>query len=74
MVLNVINKTFAIHISQNKLTAKGELVVKQGKSTVSIKEVREFEYNNEGIEELTKFLGEYKEGNGGDRTLLLLPT
>ncbi|WP_016730040.1 IS110 family RNA-guided transposase [Saccharolobus islandicus] len=63
MALNVINKASAIDISQNKLTvAKGELVVKQGKSAVSIKEVREFEYNNEGIEELIKFLGEYKEG------------
>ncbi|ACP39237.1 conserved hypothetical protein [Sulfolobus islandicus M.14.25] len=63
MALNVINKASAIDISQNKLTvAKGELVVKQGKSTVYIKEVREFEYNNEGIEELIKFLGEYKEG------------
>ncbi|WP_409349273.1 IS110 family RNA-guided transposase [Saccharolobus islandicus] len=49
--------------SQSKITAaKGELVVEQDKSTVYIKEVKEFEYDNEGIEELIKFLGEYKEG------------
>ncbi len=67
MELNVINKAFAIDISQSKITAaKGELVVEQSKSTVYIKEVKEFEYDNEGIEELIKFLGEYKEeGFGG---------
>ncbi len=63
MELNVINKASAIDISQSKITAaKGELVVEQDKSTVYIKEVKEFEYDNEGIEELIKFLGEYKEG------------
>ena len=36
--------------------------MEQGKSEVSIKEVREFKYDNEGIEELVKFLGDYKEG------------
>ena len=63
MELKVINKAFAIEISQSKLTAaKGELVVKQEKSAVYVKEVKEFNHDNEGIEELIKFLGEYKEG------------
>jgi transposase len=63
MELKVTNKAFAIDISQSKLTAaKGELVVKQEKSAVYVKEVKEFNYDNEGIEELIKFLGEYKEG------------
>lgn len=63
MELKVINKAFAIDISQSKITAaKGELVVNQGKSTIYVKEVREFNYDNKGIEELIKFLGEYKEG------------
>ena len=42
--------------------AKGELVVEQEKSAVYVKEVKEFNHDNEGIEELIKFLGEYKEG------------
>ena len=59
MELKVINKAFAIDISQSKLTAaKGELVVEQEKSAVYVKEVKEFNYDNEGIEELIKFLGE----------------
>jgi Transposase and inactivated derivatives len=63
MELKVTNKAFAIDISQNKLTAaKGELVIEQEKSAVYVKEVKEFNYDNEGIEELIKFLGEYKEG------------
>jgi len=63
MELKVTNKAFAIDISQSKLTAaKGELVVEQEKSAVYVKEVKEFNYDNEGIEELIKFLGEYKEG------------
>jgi transposase len=63
MELKVTNKAFAIDISQSKLTAaKGELVIEQEKSAVYVKEVKEFNYDNEGIEELIKFLGEYKEG------------
>ena len=63
MELKVTNKAFAIDISQSKLTAaKGELVVEQEKSAVYVKEVKEFNYDNEGIEKLIKFLGEHKEG------------
>ena len=59
MELKVTNKAFAIDISQSKLTAaKGELVVEQEKSAVYVKEVKEFNHDNEGIEELIKFLGE----------------
>ncbi|MEM1645408.1 MAG: IS110 family transposase, partial [Ignisphaera sp.] len=62
MTVNFTAKAFAIDISQSKLTAaKGELVVKQGKPSVTIKELKEFEYNSKRIEELIEFLGEYKE-------------
>ncbi|MBB5255185.1 transposase [Sulfurisphaera ohwakuensis] len=63
MTNDFISKAFAIDISQSKLTAaKGELVLKHEKPSVTIKEIKEFPYNDKGIEELIKFLGEYKSG------------
>ncbi|QXJ32610.1 putative transposase [Saccharolobus shibatae] len=63
MIKDFVSKAFAIDISQSKLTAaKGELVLKQEKPSVTVKEVKEFPYNNEGIEELIKFLEGYNEG------------
>ncbi|BAB66803.1 putative transposase for insertion sequence element [Sulfurisphaera tokodaii str. 7] len=63
MTKDFVSKAFAIDISQSKLTAaKGELVIKQEKPSVTVKEVKEFPYNNEGIEELIKFLEGYNEG------------
>lgn len=63
MEAGVVSRAFAIDVSESKLTvAKGELVVKGGKSAISVKEVKEFSYDNEGIGELIRFLGEFKEG------------
>ncbi|AAK41772.1 First ORF in transposon ISC1491 [Saccharolobus solfataricus P2] len=63
MESEIKTRGFAIDVSRDKLTvAKAELVITQEKREVEVNEVREFKYDNEGIEELIKFLGEYKEG------------
>ncbi|QXJ34117.1 IS110 family RNA-guided transposase [Saccharolobus shibatae] len=63
MESEIKTRGFAIDVSRDKLTVvKAELVTTQEKRGVEVNEVREFKYDNEGIEELIKFLGEYKEG------------
>ncbi|QXJ31881.1 hypothetical protein J5U21_01532 [Saccharolobus shibatae] len=63
MESEIKTRGFAIDVSRDKLTVvKAELVTTQEKGGVEVNEVREFKYDNEGIEELVKFLGEYKEG------------